>query len=71
MADSKDYNDPDVWDKDRKHKTQYWNGLWLPLAPRHKGFATSDADDPFRTNPDDDGRPLDGVRPTRASVSAN
>lgn len=61
MADGKDYNDPDVWDKNMKHKTPYWNGLWLPLNPRHKGFATSDPDDPFRTNPNDDGRPLDGV----------
>lgn len=60
-AGSKDYNDPDVWDKDRKHKTQYWNGLWSPLNPRHKGFATSDPNDPFRTNPNDDDRPLDGV----------
>jgi len=61
VAGGKDYNDPDVWDRGMKHKQQYWNGLWLPLNPRHKGFATSDPDDPFRTDPNDDDRPLDGV----------
>ncbi len=61
MAGSKDYNDPDVWDKDMKGKKEYWNGLWLPLTPRHQGFATSNPDDPFRTDPNDDDRPLDGV----------
>jgi len=60
-AGGKDYNDPDVWDKGMKHKQQYWNGLWLPLNPRHTGFATSDPNDPFRTDPNDDDRPLDGV----------
>jgi arylsulfatase A-like enzyme len=60
-AGSKDYNDPDVWDPNRKHKQQYWNGIWLPLRPRHQGFATSAPDDPFRTDPSDDDRPLDGV----------
>ncbi len=59
--DKKDYNDPDVWDKTRKFKTQYWNGLWSPLNPRHKGFATADPNDPFRINVNDDDRPLDGV----------
>ena len=60
-ASSKDYNDADVWDKDRENKMDYWNGIWKPLDPRHKGFATAEPNDPFRTNPDDDDRPLDGV----------
>jgi arylsulfatase A-like enzyme len=60
-AGTKDYNDPDVWDKERKNKSDYWNGIWLPLNPRHKGFATADPNDPFRTDPADDDRPLDGV----------
>jgi arylsulfatase A-like enzyme len=57
----KDYNDPELWDKNMKGKKDYWNGIWQPLNPRHTGFATSDPDDPFRTNPNDDDRPLDGV----------
>ena len=61
LPGSKDYNDPDVWDKGMPHKQQYWNGIWLPLNPRHKGFATSNPDDPFRTDPNDDDRPRDGV----------
>lgn len=61
MAHSKDYNDPELWDPNMKHKQPYWNGLWLPLTPRHTGFATSDPNDPFRTDPNDDDRPLDGV----------
>ena len=61
MVGSKDYNDSDVWDKEMKGKKEYWNGLWLPLNPRHKGFATSNPEDPFRTDPNDDDRPLDGV----------
>ncbi len=60
-AGGKDYNDPDVWDRNMKHKQQYWNGIWLPLNPRHTGFATSAPDDPFRTDPNDDDRPRDGV----------
>ena len=60
-ASSKDYNDADVWDKDRENKMDYWNGIWKPLDPRHKGFATAEPNDPFRMNPDDDDRPLDGV----------
>ncbi len=60
-ADSKDYNDADVWDKDRKNKMDYWNGIWKPLEPRHTGFATADPKDPYRTDPDNDDRPLDGV----------
>ncbi|MGA1130470.1 MAG: sulfatase-like hydrolase/transferase, partial [Chthoniobacterales bacterium] len=60
-AGAKDYNDADVWDKNRKGKMDYWNGIWKPLDPRHKGFATADPDDPYRTDPNDDDRPLDGV----------
>lgn len=60
-ASSKDYNDTDVWDKDRKNKADYWNGIWKPLDPRHTGFATADPKDPYRTDPNDDDRPLDGV----------
>ncbi|MBT7702438.1 MAG: sulfatase-like hydrolase/transferase [Verrucomicrobia bacterium] len=58
---AKDYNDPDVWDKDMPQKGDYWNGIWQPLKPRHTGFATSSPDDPFRTDPNDDDRPRDGV----------
>ncbi len=57
----KDYNDPELWDKNMKGKADYWNGIWQPLNPRHTGFATADPDDPFRTDPDDDDRPRDGV----------
>lgn len=60
-AKTKDYNDPALWDPKRKGKTEYYNGLWLPLNPRHKGFATDKPNDPFRTDPGDDDRPLDGV----------
>jgi arylsulfatase A-like enzyme len=57
-----DYNDPELWDKKMKHKLEYTNGLWLPMKPnRLHGFATSDPDDPFRTDPKDDDRPFDGT----------
>jgi arylsulfatase A-like enzyme len=60
-AKTKDYNDPELWDSARKGKSEYYNGLWLPLNPRHKGFATDKPNDPFRTDPGDDDRPFDGV----------
>jgi len=51
-----------LWDKNMKHKLEYNNGLWLPMRPnRLHGFATSDPDDPFRTDPNDDDRPFDGT----------
>jgi len=57
-----DYNDPELWDKNMKHKQEYINGLWLPMQPdRLHGFATSDPDDPYRTDPADDDRPFDGT----------
>lgn len=60
-AKTKDYNDPALWDSSAPGKTEYYNGLWLPLNPRHKGFATDNPNDPYRTDPGDDDRPLDGV----------
>ena len=61
-TDGKDYNDPEVWDKNMKHKHEYWSGVWLPNYPnRLQGFGTSDPDDPFRVDPADDDRPFDGV----------
>lgn len=60
-AKTKDYNDPALWDAARPGKQEYYNGLWLPLNPRHKGFATDKPNDPFRIDPNDDDRPLDGV----------
>jgi arylsulfatase A-like enzyme len=54
------YNDSDLWDE-RAKRSGYWHGLWSPLTPRHEGFATSAPDDPFRTDPNDDDRPFDGV----------
>jgi len=55
------YNDPELWDAKTRSTSHYWNGLWTPLKPRHEGFATSDPDDPFHTDPNDDDRPFDGV----------
>lgn len=61
-TEGKDYNDPEVWDKNMKHKHEYWSGVWLPSYPnRLQGFGTSDPDDPFRIDPADDDRPFDGV----------
>jgi arylsulfatase A-like enzyme len=60
-AKTKDYNDPELWDSARKGKSEYYNGLWLPLNPRHKGFATDKPNDPFLTDPGDNDRPFDGV----------
>ena len=58
----RDYNDPELWDPKMKNKLEYNNGLWLPMRPnRLHGFATSDPDDPFRTDPNDDDRPFDGT----------
>jgi len=61
LSGNKDYNDPDLWDKNMRHKHEYWNGIWMPLNPRHTGFATANPNDPFRTDPNDDDRPRDGV----------
>ena len=59
---NKDYNDPGLWDKNMKHKQAYSEGLWLPMQPnRLSDFATSDPDDPYRTDPNDDDRPFDGT----------
>ncbi len=55
------YNDPELWGDEIRDKRAYWQGIWLPLEPRHEGFATDDPNDPFRTNPDDDDRPFDGA----------
>ncbi|NIL97533.1 MAG: sulfatase-like hydrolase/transferase [Planctomycetales bacterium] len=60
-AGGKDYNDPHLWQKGMPDKQAYFNGIWLPLNPRHQGFATADPEDPFRTDPHDDQRPRDGV----------
>lgn len=61
VAGNKEYNDPELWDTTMPHKNAYWNGTWMPLNPRHQGFATAAADDPFRIDPNDDDRPRDGV----------
>jgi len=53
------YNDPELWYP--KTMAGSWNGIWTPLKPRHQGFATSDPNDPFRTDPEDDDRPFDRV----------